>query len=106
MGWRLPARSSSSPARVCGPSEKAWVYVIVLPETLGAGAETPSIVAPTTPVTSSLATTWSAPAEAIVEPSAGVEEVRLGFVLSTRRLVTAVEVVELPALSVTVTRRS
>ena len=78
----------------------------VLPATLGAGAAEPSIVAPTMPVRFSLATTWSVPAEAIVEPSTGPEEVRLGFVLSTRRLVTAAEVVELPALSVTMTRRS
>jgi hypothetical protein len=41
-----------------------------------------------------------------VEPSEGVEDVRLGFVLSTWRSVTGGEVVELPALSVTVTRRS
>ena len=39
-------------------------------------------------------------------PSAGAVREALGAVLSTRRLATVAEVVWLPALSVTVTRRS
>ena len=34
------------------------------------------------------------------------QAIRVGLVLSTRRLTTVAEVVELPALSVTITRRS
>ena len=78
----------------------------MLPATTGAGAAAPSIVAPTMPARSSLAITASEPADGIVEPSTGVEAVRLGLVLSTRRLATGAEVVAFPALSVTVTRRS
>ena len=73
---------------------------------VGAGAAEPSSTASTMPATSSLASIWRAPAEAIVVPSAGTEEETLGFVLSTRRFARTGEVVELPALSMTMTRRS
>ena len=54
----------------------------------------------------SFALTTSEAAAATFEPSDGTEEESDGLVLSTRRLATAEEVVELPALSVTTTRRS
>jgi hypothetical protein len=57
-------------------------------------------------VRSSFAVTTSEPADATFEPSVGAEEESVGAVLSTRRSSTEAEVVMLPALSVTRTRRS
>jgi hypothetical protein len=80
--------------------------VTLAPETVGAGAPTPSISASSMPARFSLPTTRREPAEETVAPSAGIEEEKAGTVLSTRRSATAAEVVELPAASVTTTRKS
>ena len=80
--------------------------MIRFPTIVGAGAAAPSSVASTMAATSSPAAIWSAPADATVVPSDGAEDETLGFVLSTRRLARPGEVVELPALSTTITRRS
>ena len=50
--------------------------------------------------------TASETAAATFDPSEGTDAARVGAVLSTRRSTTAAEVVTLPALSVTRTRRS
>ena len=83
-GVRVPLASSSSPERTCRPSASEPVAnVSSLPETVGAGAATPSSSAPGA-VTGSLAvsTIWLADVE--TEPSAGSDETRLGAVLSKR----------------------
>ena len=54
----------------------------------------------------SLAVTATNPAAATFAPSEGDEDVSVGAVLSTLRMTTGAEVAELPALSVTTTRRS
>ena len=102
---RFPARSSSSPLRVCGPAAKSCVKVTVLPEAAPASAP-PSISEAKTSARSSFAVTESELAAATFEPSEGREEESVGAVLSTRRSPTDAEVVTLPALSVTRTRRS
>jgi hypothetical protein len=106
IGLRFPARSSSSPASVCGPSAKAVEYVTVVPTITGPGAGAPSIVAFWIAPMSSDATRESESAEATSPPSAGVEDATVGAVLSTRRSMTGAEAVVFPAASATTTRRS
>ena len=105
IGVRFPARSSSSPLRVCGPAAKACVKVTVLPESAPATAP-PSMSEAKTSARSSFAVTATEPATVAIEPSDGAEEESVGAVLSTRRSSTDAEVVTLPASSVTRTRRS
>src|SRR5215211_546563 len=103
-GVRFPARSSSSPASVWGPSSKVEAKVTVAPATSGAGAARPSMVASTAARFSS-ATRVSESATATSSPSAGVEETSAGAVLSTMT-VRSEEFPGFPALSVARARRS
>ena len=84
---RVPLASSSSPDRTCRPSESEPVAkVSVEPEMVGTGAAMPSSSAPGA-VTGSFAvsTIWFADVDTV--PSAGVDEMRVGAVLSKRTFV-------------------
>ncbi len=106
-GVVLPARSTSVPARVCGPSPSAPVaYVAVAPATVGATVAAPSRVEPVTAESDSLAVTAIELAAAMVDPSAGVAETNDGGVLSMRREATTLGVETLPTASCATARRS
>ena len=98
-GVRLPLASTSSPERTWRPSAREPVAnVSSLPETLGAGAATPSSSAPGA-VTGSLPVSRIWLAEVETDPSAGSDETRLGAVLSKRTLARTEGVDALPSES-------
>ena len=81
----LPARSWRTPARVYAPSASAPVAKVTwLPPTTGGTVPAPFSVTPVTLASASLATSSIELADATVAPSLGVEEARLGAVLSIR----------------------
>ena len=106
-GIVFPARSTSVPARVCGPSASAPVaYVAVAPAIVGATVAAPSRVAPVTAERFSLAVTAIELAPATVDPSAGDAEANDGGVLSMRRETTTLGVETLPTASRATARKS
>ncbi len=110
MKWRrygvvLPERSVSVAARVCGPSESAPVAKSTcVPVIVGATVGLPSRVMPLG-VTTSLASNAIELAAVTTDPSAGVDDVTFGALLSIRTF-GRIDVPTLPSESTARARRS